>query len=110
MKPIRFVLVLICEILQWLIIIATLPFNFIERVGRITARLMIRWPYYGVVRTKRRLLGQPLWQEHDYKLGMPLPGQPAIKLVPFAIHMNEHGTIEVVQSTENKDAQDGLGK
>jgi hypothetical protein len=35
---------------------------------------VIRWPYYrGIVLTRRRLTGRPLWQDSDMLLGIQAP-------------------------------------
>lgn len=81
MKAIRFVAQFVLEIAQWIVVAIGWPLQLTGWGFLIAHRFMMRWVYYnGIVLLKRRITGQPMWQEHDMKIGIMPPPEVQAKL------------------------------
>jgi len=105
LKIVKRGLAVICELLQIGVFLILLPIDYAGiKLRRVAARLT-RHPYYWLVQSKRLLRGEPTWQEHDWKIGIPPPGW---KPVPCDIReFAQKARGEVVEEKEEKmDASD----
>ena len=81
--------VALLEALQLLALLFWLPFRAVPRVslwvGLLASRagnLLVRPIYWAVVQAKRRTQGAPLWQDHDWKIGIGPPCEHCAENVP----------------------------
>lgn len=62
---------------QWALALAWQPFRLVARALALCSNsvhrlgdALFRPPYWAVVQAKRRRLGLPLWQDHDWRIGI----------------------------------------
>ena len=91
-------------LLQWLLALAWSPFSLIANalrwLGRQVQRLgdvLIQPLYWGVLRAKRKRLGEPLWQEHDWRIGIGPPCAACGEHVPPERH--REGCVPRIEAT-----------
>lgn len=84
---------LMYELLQIAALLAWLPFRaichgtyWIARASEWLGNHCGRALYYGIVQAKRRALGWPLWQEHDWQIGIARPCEHCGVSVPPGRH------------------------
>lgn len=65
--------IVVLELAQWAIVLVWWPIDALSRGARRLGDALLRGPYWVVVQAKRRRLGKPLWQEHDWKIGIGSP-------------------------------------
>lgn len=81
---------------QWALALVWWPFQALSRalralsngVGRLGDAL-VRVPYWAVIQAKRRRLGEPLWQQHDFMIGMGPPCESCGEHVPPGRHRSD---------------------
>lgn len=82
-------------LLQFLLYILWLPFQITMRLGALlhvwaqrAGDFLVRPLYWNVVQAKRRGNGSPLWQQHDWQIGIGPPCEHCKKNVPPERHEN----------------------
>ncbi len=84
------------EIVQVLALILWLPALAVTEIARLVSRAartvgdaLFRPIYWGVVQAKRRRLGLPLWQPHDFQIGIGPPCEHCGENVPPGRHRKD---------------------
>lgn len=73
-------LVVVLDLLLWFVqgvvmLLLVVPLQRTAQALTWVSWKIIRYPYYSVVRLRRRITGRELWQESDLMIGIPKPEQ-----------------------------------
>lgn len=102
------------ETLQTILAVLWTPFKLVSRIGLLVSLggrwlgdNLIRHLYWSVVQAKRKKIGQPLWQQHDFRIGIGPPCEHCGVNVPPGRHaadctflLPQSGSLSIVDFEE----------
>ncbi len=75
----------VTDLLLWLVqgvimLVLVVPLQRIAQALTWVSWRVLRWVYYPIVVTRRRITGRPLWQDSDMMIGIQPPASEAARL------------------------------